>query len=183
MTQPIPIIETPRLILRGMRDSDMPAFAAMNVDARVMEFFPAPLTPAESTALAQRIDDHFVAHGHSFWAVEAVGVADFVGLAGLLVPSFEAHFTPCVEIGWRFASAHWGKGYATEAARALLEFGFDRAGLDEIVSFTVPANQRSRRVMERIGMMHNPAEDFDHPNIPGGDPLRRHVLYRLRRAI
>lgn len=183
MTQPFPIIETPRLILRGMRDSDMQAFAAMNADARVMEFFPAPLTPPESDALARRIDDHFVAHGHSFWAVEVAGVADFVGLAGLLVPSFEAHFTPCVEIGWRFASVFWGKGYATEAARALLEFGFDRAGLDEIVSFTVPANQRSRRVMERIGMTHDPAEDFDHPNIPGGDPLRRHVLYRSRRAI
>jgi RimJ/RimL family protein N-acetyltransferase len=139
------------------------------------------MTRDDSDAMVRRIDEHFAAHGHGFWMVEAVGVADFIGIAGLLVPGFEAHFTPGVEIGWRFAHACWGNGYATEAARALLEFGFDHVGLEEIVSFTVPANRRSRRVMERIGMTHDPADDFDHPNLPDGDPLRRHVLYRLGR--
>lgn len=181
MTKPFPIIETQRLILRGMRDSDLSPFAAMNADRRVMEFFPAPLTSDESEAIARRIEDHFAAHGYSYWMVEAMGVAEFIGIAGLLVPAFEAHFTPSVEVAWRFAHAYWGNGFATEAARALLEFGFDRAGLDEIVSYTVPANARSRRVMARLGMTHDPAEDFDHPNLAEGDPLRRHVLYRLSR--
>lgn len=160
----------------------MPAFAAMNADARVMEFFPACLGQPESDAMATRIDEHFDEHGYNYWTVEAAGAADFTGIAGLLVPHFEAHFTPCVEIGWRFAHEFWGRGYASEAARALVEFGFDRAGLDEIVSLTVPANERSRHVMERIGMTHNPADDFDHPNLIDGDPLRRHVLYRLSKA-
>lgn len=160
----------------------MPAFAAMNADPRVMEFFPACLDQPESDAMAARIDEHFGEHGYSFWAVEAAGVANFTGIAGLLVPHFEAHFTPCVEIGWRFAHEFWGRGYASEAARALLEFGFDRAGLSEIVSLTVPSNERSRRVMERIGMAHDPADEFDHPNLPEGAPLRRHVLYRLSKA-
>ena len=165
-----------------MRDSDLAAFAAMNADARVMEFFPACLGQPESDATAQRIDEHFDEHGYSFWAVEAAGVSTFTGIAGLVVPQFESHFTPCVEIGWRFAHEFWGRGYASEAARALLEFGFERAGLDEIVSLTVPTNERSRRVMERIGMTRNPADDFDHPNLTEGDPLRRHVLYRLSKA-
>lgn len=182
MTQPIPVIETRRLILRGMRDGDFAPFAAMNADARVMEHFPATLTDEQSRAMANRIDDHFARHGHGFWMVEAAGVADFAGIAGLMVPGFEAHFTPAVEIGWRLAPACWGKGYATEAARALLEFGFGRVGLEEIVSFTVTANRRSRRVMERIGMTHDAPGDFDHPNLPEGDPLRRHVLYRLSKA-
>lgn len=181
MTQPFPVIETKRLVLRGMRDSDLAPFAAMNADARVMEYFPSPMTNDESDAMVCRIDEHFAVHGHSFWMVEAPAVADFIGIAGLLVPAFAAHFTPSVEIGWRFAHAYWGNGYATEAARTLLEFGFNRAGLDEIVSFTVPANERSRRVMARIGMTHDPADDFDHPTLLDGDPLRRHVLYRLDR--
>ena len=100
---------------------------------------------------------------------------------GLAVPAFEAHFTPAVEVGWRLAAEHWSRGYATEAARAALDYGFTTAGLDEIVSFTVPANSRSRAVMERLGMTHDPADDFDHPRIEPGHPLRRHVLYRKRR--
>ena len=166
----------------GLQEKDRPAFAAMNADARVMEFFPACLSPAESDAMAAAIEERFREHGYSFWAVEAVGIANFTGIAGLLVPRFEAHFTPCVEIGWRFAHEFWGRGYASEAARALLEFGFDRAGLDEIVSLTVSANERSRRVMERIGMAHDASADFDHPNLTEGDPLRRHVLYRLSKV-
>jgi len=124
----------------------------------------------------------FAEHGFGLWAVEVVGVAPFIGYVGLSIPRFEAHFTPAVEVGWRLASAYWGQGYATEGARAALEAGFTQFGLKEIVSFTVPATARSRRVMERIGMTHDPADDFDHPRLAEGDPLHRHVLYRIGRA-
>ncbi len=180
MTSPS-TISTPRLLLRLWRDEDLPAFAAMNADPKVMEFFPKPLDRAESDAAAARIRDHFARRGFGLWAVEVPGVADFIGFVGLSVPTFEAHFTPCVEIGWRLACEHWGHGYATEVARAALDFGFQHLALDEIVSFTVPANLRSRRVMERIGMTYSPADDYDHPALPEGHPLRRHVLYRARR--
>ncbi len=170
------MLTTPRLLLRDWRDEDLPAFAALNADARVMEFFPRPLDRAESDLMADQIRDHFARHGFGLWAVEVPGVAGFIGFVGLSVPRFEAHFTPCVEIGWRLAFEHWGRGYATEAARAALEFGFQQLALDQIVSFTVPSNVRSRAVMERIGMTRSPAADFDHPALPEGHPLRRHVL-------
>ena len=144
-----------------------------------MEHFPALLTRSESDTLIARIEAHFAARGFGLWAVAVPGVADFIGFIGLNAPSFTAHFTPCVEIGWRLAAAHWGQGYASEGARAVLAFGFGERGLDEIVSFTVVANTRSRKVMERLGMHHDPADDFDHPALPKGHPLRRHVLYRL----
>jgi RimJ/RimL family protein N-acetyltransferase len=153
----------------------------MNADPRVMEFFPKLLDRAESDALAARIRDAFARRGFGLWAVEVPGVADFIGFVGLTVPHFEAHFTPCVEIGWRLARDHWGHGYASEAARAALDFGFWHLGLHEIVSFTTEANQRSRAVMERIGMIRSPADDFDYPALPEGHPLRRHVLYRVIR--
>jgi RimJ/RimL family protein N-acetyltransferase len=174
-------IQTPRLLLRTWRDLDLPAFAALNADPRVMEFFPKTLDRSESDAMAARIQDHFARHGFGLWAVEVPGVADFIGFVGLSVPQFEAHFTPCVETGWRLAVGHWGKGYATEAARAVLDFGFHTLSLQEIVSFTVPVNRRSQAVMERIGMARNPLDDFDHPAVPEGHPLRRHVLYRTVR--
>ena len=177
-----PTLATPRLRLRPWRDGDLPAFAAMNADPVVMRHFPGTLDRAGSDALVGRIGEHFARHGFGLWAVEAPGVAAFVGFVGLAVPGFQAHFTPCAEVGWRLARGHWGRGYATEAARAALAFGFERAGLDEIVSFTVPANLGSRRVMERLGMRRSPADDFDHPALPEGSPLRRHVLYRLSRA-
>ena len=147
-----------------------------------MEFFPKVLDRTESDANAARISEHFEHYGFGLWAVEVVGIADFIGFVGLNIPKFEAHFTPCVEIGWRLAYEHWGRGYATEAARAALDFAFDRLQFDEIVSYTVPANDRSRRVMERLGMTRLPAEDFGHPNLAEGDPLRRHVLYRMSRS-
>jgi len=177
MTSP-PSIRTPRLLLRPWRDADFPAFAAMNADPRVMEHFPKTLNRAESDERAAAIRQHFNRRGFGLWAVEVPGMADFIGFVGLCVPSFEAHFTPCVEIGWRLAFDHWGRGYATEAAIASLDFGFRRLTLDEIVSFTVPANRRSRAVMERIGMTRSLEGDFDHPALPEGHPLRRHVLYR-----
>lgn len=153
----------------------------MNADPAVMEFFPAPLTRAESDALADRAQAALAQQGWGLWAVEVVGGAAFIGFVGLAERRFEAHFTPAVEVGWRLARAHWGRGYATEAGEAALTVGFEDVGLDEIVSFTAVANLRSRRVMERLGMTHDPADDFDHPFLDADDPLRRHVLYRLGR--
>lgn len=178
----VPILTTSRLRLRGWQDEDLPAMAALNADPRVAEFLPKTLNREESDALVARIRQHFERHGFGLWAVEVVGVAPCIGFVGLSVPAFETHFTPCVEIGWRLSCEQWGHGYATEGARAALEFGFETLGLDEIVSFTVPANLRSRGVMERIGMIRRPEEDFDHPVLAEGHPLRRHVLYRLSRA-
>jgi RimJ/RimL family protein N-acetyltransferase len=173
-----PDLCTERLLLRRWRADDLEPFAALNADAAVMRYFTATLSRAESDAVAARIARHFDERGFGLWAVEVVGAVPFAGFIGLQVPSFAAHFTPCVEIGWRLAAGCWGRGYATEGARAALAFGFDGLGLAEVVSFAVEANHPSRRVMERIGMTHNPADDFDHPLLPAGDPRRRHVLYR-----
>jgi len=153
----------------------------MNADPRVMEHFASTLSREQSDTLADRIEAHFGARGFGLWAVEIPGVVEFAGFCGLSVPAFEAHFTPCVEIGWRLAADLWGYGYATESARAVLAFGFDTLGLDEIVSFTTATNVRSQRVMQRIGMSYDPADDFDHAAYAAGHPLRRHVLYRARR--
>ncbi len=179
--QDIPELRTDRLRLRAWRAADLEPFARLNADARVMEHFPEALSRSESDALATRISQNLTARGFGLWAVEVPGIADFAGFVGLAVPGFEAHFTPCIEIGWRLAAEHWGRGYATEGARAALGFAFARLHLDEVVSFTVVANSRSRRVMERLGMHRDPADDFEHPSLPEGHPLRRHVLYRLRR--
>ena len=146
-----------------------------------MEHFPAPLSREESDAGAARIEAHFDQHGFGLWAVEIIGVASFAGFIGLCVPRCEAHFTPCVEIGWRLAAEYWGQGLATEGARAALVFGFEQLQLDEALSFTVPGNLRSRRVMEKLGMTHDPQDDFNHPLLPSGHRLSRHVLYRLAR--
>lgn len=175
------MIRTERLILREWRDSDFEPFAALNGDRRVMEFFPAPLERSASDAFALRIREEFAKHPFGRWAVEVPKVAPFIGFIGLSVPNFTAFFTPCVEIGWRLAFNHWGKGYATEGARAAIDYGFKKAGLKEIVSFTAPANVRSVRVMEKLGMKRSQSEDFDHPALPVGHRLRRHVLYRIAR--
>lgn len=175
-----PTLRTARLVLRPWRPDDLDAFAALNADPAVMEHFPAPLDRAESDALAARIAAHFDRHGYGLWAVEEPGVCAFAGYVGLAWRDFPAPFTPAVEIGWRLARECWGRGYATEAGRRVLDFAFDEAGLDEVVSFTVPANRRSRAVMERLGLARDPDGDFDHPVLPDGHPLRRHVLYRIR---
>jgi RimJ/RimL family protein N-acetyltransferase len=174
-----PVLDTPRLRLRGWGEADLAPFAALNADLQVTEFLPAPLTRAQSDALVAGMQDSFRRHLFGWWAVEVAESGSFVGFVGLNAPSFEAPFTPCVEIGWRLARQHWGHGYATEAAGAALAYGFGPLALSEIVSFTVPANVRSRAVMERLGMSRDPASDFDHPRLPPGHPLRRHVLYRL----
>ena len=145
-----------------------------------MEFFPALLSPEESDAMVERIEAHFAEHGFGLWAAEVRHSGSFVGYIGLAVPRFEAAFTPCVEIGWRIAAEHWGRGLATEGARQVVQFAFEEIGLPEIVSFTVPANLRSRRVMEKLGMNYDSRDDFDHPQLPEGHPMRRHVLYRLK---
>jgi RimJ/RimL family protein N-acetyltransferase len=176
-----PEIHTTRLILRCWRPDDLPAFAAINADQRVMEFLGEPLTREQSDALAERIVAKIAQQGFGFWAVEIADVAPLIGFVGLDRPTFEAPFTPTVEIGWRLDAAYWGHGYATEAARAVLDFGFDVAGLEEIVAFTTARNERSRRVMERIGMSRDPGDDFNHPSLAANDPLRAHVLYRVRR--
>ncbi len=175
-----PVIRTERLVLRRWRDEDLSPFAALNADPSVVEFLPGPLTRDESDAMVVRVEDHFTQHGFGFWAVETIEGHEFVGLAGLAIVNFDAPFTPAVEIGWRLAHDQWGNGYATEAARAALDYGFGRLGLDEVVSFTVPHNVRSRAVMTRLGMTHDAGDDFDHPKLPVGHPLRRQVLYRAR---
>lgn len=173
---------TPRLLLRRWRPSDRDALARLNADPEVMEHFPSTLDRAASDATADRIAAHFETNGFGLWAVEVQGGEPFIGFAGLMVPRFQAHFTPAVEIGWRFARAAWGHGYASEAAREALRIGFTELGLSSIVSFTVPNNLRSRRVMERLGMRRDPGDDFEHPLLPEKSPLRRHVLYRLSAA-
>lgn len=178
----IPALRTERLHLREWRDTDLAPFAALNADPAVVEYLAGALTRAQSDALAARIREHFERHGFGAWAVEVPRVTEFAGFIGLAIPSFEARFTPCVEIGWRLAREHWGRGYATEGARAALAFGFEQLDLAEIVSFTAVANQRSRTVMERIGMRRDPSDDFDHPELPPDHPLRRHVLYRIASA-
>jgi RimJ/RimL family protein N-acetyltransferase len=168
-----------RVRLRRWRDEDREAFAAMNSDARVMEFFRSSLSRADSDAMVDHIEQHFCEHGFGLWAIDIPGGAPFIGFAGLSWARFGAPFTPCVEVGWRLAFEHWGHGYATEAARLALGYGFGTLALSEIVSFSSATNHRSRAVMERLGMRRDPAEDFDYPSFPEGHPLRRHVLYRL----
>jgi RimJ/RimL family protein N-acetyltransferase len=176
----VPRLRTARLLLRGFEEEDRESLAAMNADPRVMEHFVGTLSREASDAFVDRIAEGWRASRHGLWAVERVDDGRFLGFTGLAGQRFVAHFTPAVEVGWRFASDTWGHGYATEAARAAVAYGFDVLGLDEIVSFTTVANERSRRVMERLGMTHDPADDFDHPSIPPGHRQRRHVLYRLR---
>jgi len=176
-----PVLETPRLRLRPYRDSDLDGLANLCADPEVMRHFPETLDRAAAAALAERIKVHFERHGFGPWSVEIKGEADYAGFIGLMAPTFDTHFTPCMEVGWRLARHYWHKGYATEGARAVLAYGFDALGQGEIVSMTVPANRRSRAVMERLGMKRDPADDFDHPNLPEGHVLRRHVLYRLGR--
>ena len=173
------MLTTARLRLRSWRDEDLEPFAALNTDPRVREFFTWLQTPEESAESMQYICDHFRHHGFGLWAVEVIGAAPFIGFIGLSVPSFDAPFMPCVELGYRLAFEYWGRGYATEGARAAIAFGFATMGLAEIVAMTALGNERSRRVMERVGMTRNAADDFDHPKIVEGHPIRRHVLYRL----
>jgi len=173
-------LETERLRLRQWRPSDFEPFAGLNADPQVMEFFPSTLEREASDAMLSRLQSLISERGWGLWAAETRGANEFIGLIGLHVPSAPLPFAPCVEIGWRLAKAHWGKGYATEGARAALRIGFEQLGLQEIVSFTAVINIRSRAVMERLAMQKDGT--FEHPNVPEGSPLRLHCLYRLTRT-
>jgi ribosomal-protein-alanine N-acetyltransferase len=177
-----PQLDTQRLVLRRWRPGDKEPFARLNADSNVMRFFVRPMTRVESDRFVDLIETSFDQNRFGFWAVERRDSHDFIGFVGLSAPSFPTHFTPCVEIGWRLATPFWNQGYATEAARAAMAYGFDVLQLPEIVAFTAPVNIPSRRVMEKLGMRHDPGDDFDHPAIPAGHPLQRHVLYRIRRS-
>jgi RimJ/RimL family protein N-acetyltransferase len=175
------VLQTERLILRRWRHDDREPFATMNADPEVVEHLQGPLTPERSDDFVDRIEAHWDEQGWGLWAIEVPEVAPFVGYVGLWPAGFVE--PGMVEVGWRLAREHWGHGYATEAAREGLRFGFEVVGLEEIVSFTVPQNVRSRAVMERIGLVRDPAGDFDHPRVDVAryPHLVRHVLYRLRR--
>jgi RimJ/RimL family protein N-acetyltransferase len=179
-------LQTERLILRPWTQADFEPFAAMSADPAVMEHFPSTLDRAASDNVASILKSDLDIMGYGFWALEVPGVAPFIGFAGIRPVTFEAPFVPAppaiiVEIGWRLAAAHWGKGYATEAARAALAHGFGALGLPEIVSFTTTTNLKSQAVMQRLGMTHDEAGDFDHPSLPDGHRLKRHVLYRIKK--
>jgi RimJ/RimL family protein N-acetyltransferase len=175
-------LATARLVLRQWRDSDLAPFAALNADPEVMQYMPRCLERSESDALVGRYRERIAERGWDLWALERRDDGGFVGALGLAVATFPAPFTPCVEIAWRLARAQWGQGLATEAAGAVLRFGFQTLALEEVLAFTVPENRRSRAVMARLGMHRDPGEDFEHPRLPPGHPLRHHVLYRLGRV-
>ncbi|MGO9558102.1 MAG: GNAT family N-acetyltransferase [Acidimicrobiales bacterium] len=175
-----PTLETERLLLRRWRQADRAPFAAMNSDPVVMEFFPAMLDPDRSDAFAARADSAFDADGYGLWAVEVKGGEPFIGFVGIhSLAAEEFPFVAEAEVGWRLAASAWGRGFAPEGARAALGFGFDECGLGEIVSFTSVVNERSQRVMQKIGMYRDPVDDFDHPRVAEGHLLRPHVMYRL----
>ena len=178
-----PEITTQRLLLRGWRESDKVPFALINADSRVMRHFPSTLTPEQSDQMVDRMTAAWDANSFGLWAVERLDTGAFIGFVGLAAPSWEAAFTPCVEVGWRLAAAQWGNGFAPEAARHALAFGFERVDLpnDEIVSFTTKQNLNSQRVMQKIGLHRDPTRDFDHPMTPGWVE-QRHVFYCIQRA-
>jgi RimJ/RimL family protein N-acetyltransferase len=175
-------LETDRLILRGWKEEDLPLFAAINNDPKVMEFMASLLSYQETADFIIRIKQEFQQKGFGLYAVEVKKTKEFIGFVGLHIPAFTAHFTPCVEIGWRLNSQYWGRGYASEAAKEVLKKAFTDLKLTEVVSFTTVHNTRSRKVMEKIGMHYDPCEDFQHPNLPLDHPLSKHVLYRIKQS-
>ena len=174
-------LRTERLLLRPWRDDDLPAWAAINADPVVMEYFPATLSREESDARAARNRAHMDEHGFGPWAVEVPGEAAFIGYVGMYRMNWPTPFQPDLELAWRLARGAWGRGYASEAARAVAAHAFGKLGFDEVVAVTATGNWRSRRVMETIGMVRDVDGDFDHPRVPDGNPIKRHVLYRLKR--
>ncbi|NCB37968.1 MAG: N-acetyltransferase [Erysipelotrichia bacterium] len=175
-------METERLVLRNWLKRDLKPFASMNSDPVVMEFFPKMLSEDESNAMAANIQNHLDREGWGLWAVERKDCGKFIGFTGLSVPKVILPFSPCVEIGWRLAKEHWGKGFASEAARAVLKFAFSEIQLEEVVSFTAKINLRSQAVMKRIGMQ-NTDFDFKHPNVPPESILCHHVLFKAFRTL
>ena len=176
------VLQTRRLILRQWQESDFLPYAKLNADQRVMEFMLGTMTEEETRQSIENIEKHFDAHGFGRWAVQIADSEKFIGFVGISIPTYTLPFSPCVEVAWRVCPDEWGKGYAPEAANEAMRDGFERVGLQEIVSFTTLINLKSRRVMEKLGMQYCPAEDFDHPMVPQGHRLRRHVLYRMSKA-
>ena len=175
------ILKTKRLILRPWKKEDLELLSRLNTDPHTMEFLFTPLTREESSARLEIYTKHIQDHGWGLWAVSVPNVSDFIGWIGLWPIGFDAHFTPAIEVGWRLLPEFWGQGYATEGAEASLRYGFDILRLGQIVSITVPANIRSKRVIEKLGMHTDSKDDFDHPKLPEDHKLRRHVLYRLKK--
>lgn len=173
------VIETTRLILRTWKDEDIDAYYSINQDPKVIEFLRGPMTMAEVKHFITEMNNNFIKHNYTLWAVEEKTTGNMIGFIGLQAPYFQAHFTPCIEIGWRLGSQYWGKGYATEGAKAALDYGFNKISLKEIVSFTVPANVKSLRIMEKIGMRLDVNGNFAHPKLPANHHLSIHVLYRI----
>ncbi len=174
-----PQLRTDRLLLRRWQADDLEPFAAINADPLVMEYFPATLTRERSAALIERFERFFEDHGYGLWAVEIPGEEPLAGYVGINPVEIDVAFTPAVELGWRLGRAFWGRGIASEAANAAVAFAFEQLGLSELVAYTAVINTRSRRLMERLGMTRDPAEDFRHPGLPEDSPLAPHVLYRL----
>jgi RimJ/RimL family protein N-acetyltransferase len=174
-------LRTPRCVLRQWRSEDLAPWRAMNADAEVRRHFPTVLSGEQANGEAQRCRDAIANRGWGMWALEVPGVLEFAGFVGLNIPSYEAPWMPAVEIGWRLRQEAWGQGYATEAAREALHFAFQTLKLDQVVALTVPGNTASRRVMEKLGMTTRADDDFDHPRVQEGHPLRRHLLYRIAR--
>ena len=182
----VPELRTERLLLRDWRGSDLAPFAELNSDPIAMEHFPSTMTRAQSDEMVEAQRARWRDDAMSWWAVEDAATGQFLGAVGPMLVTIDAPFNdpmaPSVELGWRLRRESWGRGHATEAALAALVWVFEDPGLDEVVSFTVVANSRSRRVMEKLGMVHDPVGDFDHPRVPDSSPLRRHALYRVSRA-
>lgn len=176
------VLDTSRLILRTFKDADLEPMTDINQDPKAMKYFPALQDKEQTRQLINRIQTHYDTYGYSLYAVELKQTQQMIGFVGLLRADFDAHFTPTVEIGWRLASNHWNKGYAAEAAKAVLNYAFTKLDLDELVSFTSENNKRSCHLMEKIGMHHDSQDDFDHPKLEKTNPLCRHVLYRLTKA-
>ncbi len=174
------LLLTPRLFLRRWREADREPFARMNADSRVMKYFPATLSRAESDALIDHVEAGIESRGFGLYAAELRHAGRFIGFIGISSPGPDFPISPCIEIGWRLDAKFWNQGLAAEGAREVLRHAFQDVGLEEVVSFTSTTNLPSRRVMEKIGMTRDPADDFDNPRIPEGHPLRRHVLYRKR---
>lgn len=173
------IIETERLILRTWKQEDADSYYLINQDPKVIEFLQGPLTMEQVYDYITAANNHWDKHGYTLWATELKATGEFMGFMGLNYIDWEAHFTPAIEIGWRLGSQYWGKGYATEGAKASLEYGFEQCGLKEIVSLSVPANVRSIHVMEKIGMRRDLNGDFAHPKLHPEHPLSKHILYRV----
>ncbi len=179
-TYPSPIeLRTPRVLLRQWKDSDIDAWAAMNADPRVRQYFPGVLTRADAQGEAERIRTAIAQRGWGLWALEVPGIHAFAGFVGLSLPGYEAPWMPAVEIGWRLTPSAWHQGYATEGAAAALHFAFTQLELPQVVALSVPNNVPSHHVMDRIGMVRDVTADFDHPRVPSDSPLRRHILHRI----